>query len=321
MKFGPMYSTDSVSPDLSMHGFLLIDKPSGMTSHDVVRRIRRKLGIRRVGHGGTLDPMATGLIPVAVGDATRLLEFFSDGDKRYAATMRLGVTTDSQDAEGQVMATADWSYLAPEQVENSIKMMSGPIEQMPPMFSALKKDGVPLYKLARQGVEVDRPARSVVIRSIKMTDCNLPDVSFEVSCSKGTYVRTIAHDIGQGLGCGAHLIALRRLVHGPYSIDSAVPLHEIEGVSAEQALAMMIPLIDVLPDFPLLQLNPEAVARLLNGVPPLREEVLPGTSFVEDEEVRLTDGEKLLAIARYVPSRISEKRGDFELSRVFVLGQ
>ena len=304
-----------------MHGFLLIDKPAGLTSHDIVRRIRRKLGLRRVGHGGTLDPMATGLIPVAVGDATRLLEFFSDGDKAYTATMRLGVTTDSQDAEGVVIDTAEWEHLLVGEVEAAIARMAGEIEQVPPMFSALKKDGVPLYKLARQGVEVERPARTVIIRSITMTDCSLPDVTFDVHCSKGTYVRTLAHDIGQQLGCGAHLTALRRTVHGPYRLDSAVPLDEFEAADAETAAGMMIPLIDVLSDFRLLQLNPEAVARLLNGVPPEMAEAVADIDLDDGEMVRLTDGEKLLAIARYAPAREKEKRGDFELSRVFVLGQ
>jgi len=304
-----------------MHGFLIIDKPAGLTSHDVVRRIRRKLGIRRVGHGGTLDPMATGLMPVAVGDATRLLEFFSDSDKGYLATMQLGATTDSQDADGQIMETADWSGIDHFMVKSAINAMVGPIEQVPPMFSALKRDGVPLYKLARKGIAVDRPPRPVLIRSIEMTDCSLPEVSFSVVCSKGTYVRTLAHDIGQQLGCGAHLTALRRFRHGPYDLSAAVTLSQFEAESPTGAAALMIPLIEILTDLPLGQLSVVAIERLMNGVPPQQDEVTFTDPCVEGDMVRLTDGEKLLAVATFAPSRKEEKRGDFELSRVFVLGQ
>jgi len=304
-----------------MHGFLIIDKPAGITSHDIVRRIRRKLGIRRVGHGGTLDPMATGLVPVAVGDATRLLEFFSDSDKAYSATICLGVTTDSQDAEGEIVTTADWQSLRPEDVETAVNSMAGRIDQIPPMFSALKRDGVPLYKLARQGIEVERKARSIVVHSIKMTGCSLPTASFDVVCSKGTYVRTLAHDIGQKLGCGAHLTALRRFQHGPYNIDQAVELESFENVSDKTALAMMIPLIDVLSMFPLVKLNADAVGFLLDGVPPQAADTDPDIELNEGDTVRLTDGEKLLAIALFSPSRLHEKRGDFELMKVFTLGQ
>ncbi len=304
-----------------MHGFLIIDKPGGITSHDIVRRIRRKLRLKRVGHGGTLDPMATGLVPVAVGDATRLLEYFSDSDKGYLATMRLGETTDSQDADGKIIQTGSWEGLRESEVEAAIRTMSGPIEQVPPMHSALKRNGTPLYKLARQGVDVERKARSIVIRSIRMTSCRLPEVSFDVVCSKGTYVRTLAHDVGLKLGCGAHLIALRRYVHGPYSLDQAITLDAFEALSDQDAQKALIPLINVLPEFPLVRLNQDAVDRLMNGVPPQEPEVELTDGLQEGQAVRLTDGEKLLGIAIYSPSRVNEKRGDFELSKVFTLGQ
>ena len=304
-----------------MHGLLLIDKPSGVTSHDIVRRVRRKLGIRRVGHGGTLDPLATGLVPVAVGDATRLLEFFSDSDKGYSATMRLGTATDSQDADGTVVATGSWEHLGCKDVEKAILAMQGEIDQVPPMFSALKKNGVPLYRLARQGKEVDRPSRRVSIRTISMTSCNLPDVSFDVTCSKGTYVRTLAHDIGQSLGCGAHLIALRRFRHGPFDISQALPLESFEAVSAEESTAMLIPLIEVMAFLPMVRLTETAVQRLLNGVPPQADEAELPSGCREGDLCRLTDGDKLLAIAAFAPSRERETRGDFELAKVFTLGQ
>lgn len=304
-----------------MHGLLLIDKPQGITSHDIVRRVRRKLGIRRIGHGGTLDPLATGLVPVAVGDATRLLEFFSDSDKGYAATMRLGVTTDSQDAEGTVVATGDWLSLTCAEVETAIGALQGEIDQVPPMFSALKQNGVPLYRLARQGMEVDRPSRRVTIRSITMTACELPDVSFDVICSKGTYVRTLAHDIGQALGCGAHLTALHRFRHGPYVVAQAVPLETFEAAPLDKAFGMMVPLIEIMAFLPLVRVADTAVPRLLNGVPPRTEEADLPTGCSEGDLLRLTDGEKLLAIAAFAPSRKRETRGDFELAKVFTLGQ
>ncbi len=302
-----------------MHGLLIIDKPAGMTSHDVVGRVRRKLGIRRVGHGGTLDPMATGLIPVAVGDATRLLEFFSDSDKGYVATMRLGITTDSQDAEGRVVATADWHGVARGDVEAALSGMVGAIEQVPPMYSALKKNGVPLYRLARQGIEVERPPRKVEIRSLELLDCTLPDVTFEVVCSKGTYIRTLAHDTGQLLGCGAHLTALRRFRHGPFDVSRAVTLAQLE--ESDCLAGVMIPLLEVLGHLPLLVLLPEAVGRLMNGVPPQKAEVVAAAGLAEGTQCRLSDGERLLAVATYAPGRTKEARGDFELSRVFSRGQ
>ncbi|PLX80365.1 MAG: tRNA pseudouridine(55) synthase TruB [Desulfuromonas sp.] len=304
-----------------MHGFLLIDKPAGITSHDIVRQIRRKLHIKRVGHGGTLDPMATGLVPVAIGDATRLLEFYSDSDKGYSATMRLGVTTDSQDAEGEVVATADWQSVTPDTVEQTLTSMQGDLDQVPPMFSALKKDGTPLYKLARQGIEVERKARRITIRSIAMTACELPSVSFDVVCSKGTYIRTLAHDVGQSLGCGAHLTALRRFRHGPYEIAAAIRLEDFVAASDEQAAAMLIPLLEMLPDLPLGRLSDEAIPRLLNGIPPQSDEVDFDADCVGGDIVRLVAGGRLLAVAEFDPARTREKRGDFILSRVFTCGQ
>ncbi|PLX98425.1 MAG: tRNA pseudouridine(55) synthase TruB [Desulfuromonas sp.] len=299
-----------------MHGLLIIDKPAGITSHDVVRRIRRKTGIRRVGHGGTLDPMATGVIPVAIGEATRLLEYFSESDKGYAATMRLGSITDSQDAEGEIVATGEWQGLSCSEVNQAIIRMNGPIEQIPPMYSALKRNGTPLYKLARQGLAVEREPRPVVIRSINMTACELPEVSFDVVCSKGTYVRTLAHDIGQDLGCGAHLSGLRRFRHGAFEIAAAVNLERFE--ASEDVEQYIVPLIDMLPDRPLVPVGEEAAGRLCNGIPPAAVEADLPPGIVDGTMVRITAGKKLLAVAHYAPGREREKRGDFELAKVFV---
>lgn len=301
-----------------MHGFLLIDKPAGITSHDVVRRIRRRLKVRRVGHGGTLDPMATGLVPVAIGEATRLLEYLSDSDKGYHATMRMGETTDSQDAEGVIVETSDWSALGCSDVESALHAMSGDIEQIPPMYSALKKNGIPLYKLARKGIDVERQPRPVRIHSIALTACTLPEVSFDVICSKGTYVRTLAHDVGRSLGCGAHLTGLRRFRHGCYDLSSATELATFESADDDEISAMLIPLIDVLPELPLVPVLPEAIDRLLNGVPPTVSEVENGSALQDGMKVRLVAGSRLLAIATFAPGRQREQRGDFELAKVFV---
>ena len=207
-----------------MQGFLIIDKPAGISSHDVVRRVRKAAGMRRVGHAGTLDPLATGILPIALGDATRLIEYFANREKGYSATMRLGSETDTQDSEGEVLATAAWDTVTSAQLEQMLQSFRGDIEQVPPMYSALKKDGVPLYRLARQGIEIERPARNMTIHSLKVTRFEPPEVDFDVVCSKGTYVRTLCHDIGRQLGSLAHMTSLRRFLHGSFDLSAAVTL-------------------------------------------------------------------------------------------------
>ncbi|HVO41562.1 MAG TPA: tRNA pseudouridine(55) synthase TruB [Aggregatilineales bacterium] len=198
---------------MTAFGFLPIDKPKGLTSHDVVARIRRGTGIKRIGHAGTLDPMATGALIVCVGAATRLSDYVMHGEKVYRAVLRLGVETDTYDAEGSIVATADASWITPEAIEAEVSHFQGEIEQIPPMYSAIKRSGKKLYELARDGVEIDRAPRRVWLRT-NLLAFNPPDAELEITCSAGTYIRSVAHDLGAVLGVGAHLTALRRLRSG-----------------------------------------------------------------------------------------------------------
>jgi tRNA pseudouridine55 synthase len=209
----------------SFSGILFIDKPQGITSHDVVDRVRRTLGMKRIGHAGTLDPMATGLLIILVGPATRTSQFLMGLDKTYIGTLKLGETTDSQDADGQIVSTTPIDpSVTPERIAEVARGFLGDQYQLPPMFSAKKQGGQTLYKLARQGIEVEREPRFIRINSLAVHKVELPYVEFEVACSKGTYIRTIAHDIGQKLGCGAHLTALRRTAIDRHSVADAIGL-------------------------------------------------------------------------------------------------
>jgi tRNA pseudouridine55 synthase len=224
-----------------MNGVLVVDKPGGITSFDVVAEVRRKLGERRVGHTGTLDPMATGVLPICVGDATKLVPFLMSGDKEYEAELRLGVTTDSADATGTVTSETNAAHVSRSDVERALPGFVGTIQQTPPMHSALKVGGKRLYEFARAGVEVERAARPVVVHSIELVACEVPLVRLRVRCGKGTYIRSLAADLGAVLGVGAHLTALRRTRVGPFCLDRAVTLEELSAatplVSPAEALA------------------------------------------------------------------------------------
>ncbi len=211
----------------SHDGLLLVDKPSGYTSHDVVAKIRRHFRFAKVGHGGTLDPMATGLLILLLGKGTKISERVMGHDKTYEGTIRLGVTTDSQDAEGQTIAEADASAVTAEDLAAQMAARLGDQMQTPPMVSAIKLNGVPLYKLARKGQEVERKPKLIHLYRFELTGYAPPDADFVVECTKGTYVRTLAHDIGQSLGCGAHLARLRRTHIGRFNIAEARTLDDL----------------------------------------------------------------------------------------------
>jgi tRNA pseudouridine55 synthase len=300
---------------VQLNGFLVIDKPKGVTSFDVVRTIRRTLKVRRVGHCGTLDPMATGVLPVAIGEATRLVEFVMDGEKIYRGTLKLGETTDTQDAEGTILSHDGIDGIGRTEIEGAIVTLLGPIKQLPPMYSALKRDGVPLYELARKGIEVERALRPIEIYRFELCSIDLPFVTFEVTCSKGTYIRTLAHDLGARLGCGAHLTALRRLKSGAFSEVEAIPLDRLQN---EPAAVQLLPVSAALASLPALALSPEALLRLKNGVPPQRSEVSAEQTFpAPGTLVTFCRDLHLVAVARFDPERVSEPRGDFVLLRVF----
>jgi tRNA pseudouridine55 synthase len=247
-------------------GILNLDKPQGPTSHDVIDRVRKLTGIRRVGHAGTLDPMATGVLLVCIGKATRVSEYLMAGQKVYQARVRLGIATDTYDAEGQVVASVDPVEVGRAEVETALARFRGTIEQVPPMYSALKREGKPLHELARQGVEVKREPRQIVISRLELIEWEPPECGLEVTCSPGTYVRALAHDLGQALGCGAHLAGLARLASGEFRLEDAVALDTFARAAAEGRWPDLLHPIDAaLAHFPALHLDADAARRLRSG--------------------------------------------------------
>jgi tRNA pseudouridine55 synthase len=230
-----------------LEGVLLVDKPTAHTSHDVVARLRRKLNMRRIGHAGTLDPMATGLLIMLIGKATRISQYLISLDKEYEGTITLGQTTDSQDADGEVRETRPVPPLTEEEVRTAMNSFLGDQYQMPPMYSAIKINGVPLYKSARKGEEVVREPRFIRVMSFDLTRFASPQLDFRLRSSKGTYVRTIAHDLGQKLGCGAHLSALRRTATDRFNISQALTLDAIEALPIPEIERRLIPVYEAAP--------------------------------------------------------------------------
>ena len=206
---------------MGIHGVLNLNKPPRLTSRQAVDCVKRILNVKKAGHGGTLDPDATGVLLICLGDGTKLFEALQVGTKEYEGTFILGITTDTLDANGQIIKTADTSQITPDQVRSVCQQFVGEIEQMPPMFSAVKHKGKPLYKLARRGIEVERRSRRIFIESIELLLFNIPEIRFRVVCSKGTYIRVLAADIGAALGCGAHLSELTRTRSGVFKIEGA----------------------------------------------------------------------------------------------------
>jgi tRNA pseudouridine55 synthase len=230
-----------------LEGVLLVDKPGEHTSHDVIARLRGKLRMRKIGHAGTLDPMATGLLIVLVGKATRVSQFIISLDKEYEGTIELGRTTDSQDADGETMETRPVPVLAQAQVQAAMNGFLGDQYQIPPMFSAIKIGGVPLYKRARKGEEVEREPRFIRVMSWDLIRFAAPQIDFRLRCTKGTYVRTLAHDLGTKLGCGAHLSALRRTATDRFSVAQALTMEEIEALSLPEIEKRLIPVGQAVP--------------------------------------------------------------------------
>ncbi|MFP3896792.1 MAG: tRNA pseudouridine(55) synthase TruB [Anaerolineales bacterium] len=208
-------------------GVLNIDKPKGLTSHDAVDRIRKVAGLQRVGHAGTLDPLARGVLVICLGKATRLIEYLMDTHKSYVATVEFGTVTDTWDAEGEVIERQGTEDLSLVRIEEALEHFCGPMEQIPPMYSAIKRKGEPLYRLARKGIEVEREARSVEIHRLEIREWDPPDLVIEVACSKGTYIRSLAYDLGRAVGPGAYLADLVRTAVGPFCLERAIPLHRL----------------------------------------------------------------------------------------------
>lgn len=258
----------------SVEGVLPIDKPAGPTSHDMVARARRALGTRRIGHTGTLDPFASGLLLLCVGRATRIAEYLSGMDKRYTAVVRLGVSTDTADATGAVTEERDAGGVTQREVETALQAQRGSILQTPPAYSAKKIGGERSYALARQGRAVPLAPVPVTIRELILVEFALPDVHLDVLCSSGTYIRAIARDLGEALGVGAHLTALRRTAVGPHAVASAVTADVLEAAARSRAevrepdaalLAALIPILDALPAMPRIELAEDDVVRIRHG--------------------------------------------------------
>ena len=229
----------------ALDGALLVDKPAGPTSHDVVDAIRRQFGIKKVGHCGTLDPNATGLLIIVLGRGTKLSEKLMSDDKVYEGTIKFGETTDSYDADGELVSSLPVPPLTLDQLNATAAEFVGDLMQTPPMVSAVKKAGVPLYKLARKGVEVEREPRLIHIYTFRFSDYQEPKAVFRIACTKGTYVRSIAHELGQKLGCGAHLAHLRRVTSGKFDVARAVQFEEIMKFSARELERHVIPFLQL----------------------------------------------------------------------------
>lgn len=239
-----------------MHGIVVLDKALGGSSNHALQQVKRLFDANKAGHTGALDPLATGVLPLCLGEATKVSQFLLDSDKAYRARIKLGVRTDTADSEGEVIATADAGTVTEAQIKSALTQFEGDIEQVPPMYSALKRDGQPLYKLAREGKTVEREPRAITVYSIELTDFDpqSQELEIEVDCSKGTYIRTIADDLGQIIGCGAHIIALRRLKAGAFTLADSQSLEELEAAKQADGFtaidAMLMPMdkaIDTLP--------------------------------------------------------------------------
>lgn len=234
-----------------IEGLLIVDKPEGLTSLAVVTELKRRFDIRKAGHIGTLDPFATGVLPIAMNEGTKLVPFLREEPKEYEAVLKLGEETATDDFTGEVLHRKNWEGTNPETIPMTFHAFQGRIQQIPPMFSAIKLQGKPLYRLARKGIQVDRKEREIEIFDIQVLECALPQVRFKVVCSKGTYIRALGRDIGRKLGCGAHLTYLRRLRSGPFTIKGAISWKELKNLSHVQELSpYLIPLGRALTNLP-----------------------------------------------------------------------
>ncbi|GEB30899.1 MULTISPECIES: tRNA pseudouridine(55) synthase TruB [Brevibacillus] len=286
----------------SNHGVLVIDKPAGMTSHDCVARIRRLYGTKKVGHTGTLDPDVTGVLPICVGNATRLVEYLQELPKRYSVVMRLGSATTTEDASGELLeqAQVDAASITQERIESLFASFLGEIEQVPPMFSAVKVNGKRLYDLAREGTVIERQARKVTLYELTLheikTDQDYVDISFSCTCSKGTYMRTLCVDLGRSLGYPAHMKLLRRIKSGPFMEGEAIPLQELEerAANGEDLSRYLVSIPQAISFLPSYQVKPERTRAVRNGL----ATALPGVTAEVGSLICLFAGEELLGIHR-----------------------
>ena len=288
---------------MTVDGILNVNKPLQWTSFDVVALVRRLSGEKRVGHAGTLDPAAEGVLVISLGQATRVVEYLLDAGKSYRARIRLGAVTDSYDAEGTVIRSGDPSSVTREAVEEALRHFRGVIDQTPPMFSALKRDGVPLYRHARAGREVEREPRSVEIYHLDLLDFAPPVVTVELDCGRGVYVRSLAFDLGERLGCGAHLAGLVRLAVGPFRLESAVSIDALrDAFSSGGWERLLSPIDSVLLDWPAITLSEEESRAVRQGRTLERAPAVEGSASIPDGarcRAYSPDG-RLIALLRYL---------------------
>jgi tRNA pseudouridine55 synthase len=276
-------------PRRNVDGVLLLDKPSGISSNGALGRVKRLYNPAKAGHTGTLDPLASGLLPICLGAATRFAQFLLDAHKRYTATVRFGITTTTQDADGDVVESRAVT-VERESLVATLERFAGRQMQLPPAHSALKHAGKPYYHYARQGIEIPRVEREVWIHRLDLVAWNAPDAILDVECSKGTYVRALAADLGEALGCGAHLTALRRTASGGFSIDDAVSLEKLEGLSEVERDSELLPMAVLVGHLPALPVSPDVGRRFLQGRAVPAGHTPPGP-------VAVFDGESLLGVA------------------------
>ena len=285
---------------MSLCGVLLMDKEEGLTSHDVVERVRKILGVQRIGHTGTLDPMATGLLPLCVGKATRLSRFLTSSDKTYAGTIRFGQATETHDREGRPLGPLRDPDFTEARLLEAIRALTGPITQIPPLYSAKKHGGVPLYRFARRQVDVPREPIQVIVHHLKILAVRKDEIDFEVKSSPGTYIRVLAHDLGEALGCGAHLHSLRRTACGEFLISGAVTLEELARRVAGGFLpSLLIPLERVPLGFGTVVANRLGIQAIRNGRALGVREILPSRSSLSPGHCRVeSETGELVAIGR-----------------------
>ena len=308
-----------------MDGVVIIDKPAGKTSHDVVSEVKKILGVKKAGHTGTLDPMATGVLPVCLNEATKLAGFLTGEDKEYLATMLLGVKTDTVDIEGKITSQSD-NFVTEEEIRAAMARMVGTVKQIPPAYSAIKHCGKPLYKWARNGVFLEMEPREVKIHSIIIEDVSFPRVTFRVVCSKGTYIRTLCSDVGDLLGLGACLCSLRRLRSGFFSEEMAVSLSNYEDNDKKnKLLEKILPMVELLPLLTSIELEDHSAAKLRNGWQPsvemMKEHDLPFlkagdmVKFVSSSGYLLAVAEMVAPVNKF--SEFDGKRQAAKIVRVF----
>ncbi len=290
----------------NISGVLLLNKPKGISSNRALQRVRAMLNASKAGHTGNLDPMATGLLPLCFGEATKFSSYLLDADKAYIATARLGQVSDTGDAEGNIIQERPVPELNDAQIKEAMARFLGDIEQVPPMYSALKQNGQPLYKLAREGKTVERKARSVTIFDLELIEWNTPDLTFSVRCSKGTYVRTLAEDIGETLGCGAHLVMLHRTHTGGFTGDEMLEFDRLQAErDLEQSLDGYLLATDVLvAHFPKKDLSAEETARILRGQDIACDQVYSDKVRLYDDQGRFIGLAESAEAGRLQPKRL-----------------